>query len=218
MTKPRVLETDQGIQGEFNVASYDQMQRTLRDKGWIETRELLKQGIAQGCALEIGPGPGYLGLDWLKHTQGTTLKGLEISTDMIAIAERNAREYGLSQRVEYVHGSGSRMPFDDNTFDAAFTNGSLHEWADPRSTFNEIWRLLKPGGKVLISDLRRDMFALVRWFLWINATPKEVRPGLISSINAAYTSDELVKLIKGTKLEDCRVSRNLLGLILAGAK
>jgi ubiquinone/menaquinone biosynthesis C-methylase UbiE len=218
MTEPRVPETDQGIQGEFNVAFYDQMQKTLRDKGWIETKELLEQEITQGCALEIGPGPGYLGLEWLKHTQGTTLKGLEISTDMIAIAERNASEYGLSQRVEYVHSSGSRMPFDDNTFDAVFTNDSLHEWEDPRSTFNEIWRLLKPGGKVLILDFRRDMSVLMRWFLWVNATPKEIRPGLISSINAAYTCDELMELIQETKLENCMVSSNLLGLILAGAK
>lgn len=218
MTKPRVPETDQGIQGEFNVTVYDQMQRRLRDKGWIETKELLKHGITQGFVLEIGPGPGYLGLEWLKHTQGTTLKGLDISADMVAIAERNAREYGLSQRVEYVHSSGSRMPFDDNAFDAVFTNGSLHEWADPRSTFNEIWRLLKPGGKVLISDLRRDMFALVRWFLWINTTPQEIRPGLISSINAAYIPGELRELIKGTKLENCTVSSNLLGVMLVGVK
>lgn len=218
MTKPRLLETGDGIQGEFNVTAYDQMQRRLRDKGWIETKELLKHGIVQGCALEIGPGPGYLGLEWVKHTQGTTLKGLDISLDMITIAERNAREYGLSERVEYVHSSGSKIPFGDNTFDAVFTNGSLHEWAEPRSTFNEIWRLLKPGGKVLISDLRRDMFTLIRWFLWVNATPKEIRPGLISSINAAYTPDELRELIQGTKLENCRVSSNLLGVILVGVK
>jgi len=214
MTKPRVPETDYWIQGEFNVTVYHQMQRRLRDKGWIETKLLLKHGIVRGCALEIGPGPGYLGLEWLKHTQGTTLKGLDISTDMIAIAERNAREYGLSQRVRYVHSSGSRMPVDDNTFDAVFTNGSLHEWADPRSTFNEIWRLLKPGGRVLISDLRRDMFALVRWFLWVNIMPKEIRPGLISSINAAYTPGELREMIKGTRLENYIVSSNLLGVML----
>ena len=117
---------------------------------------------------------------------------------MIALAERNAREYGLARRVEYVHSSGNKMPFDDNTFDAAFTNGSLHEWADPCSTFDEIWRVVKPGGKVFISDLRRDMFALVRWFLWLNTEPKEIRPGLVSSINAAYTPQELERLIEGT--------------------
>jgi ubiquinone/menaquinone biosynthesis C-methylase UbiE len=218
MTKPRVPETGHGILGEFTVTMYDQMQRKLRDKGWIETGLLLKQGITQGCALEVGPGPGYLGLEWLKHTQGTSLKGLDISPDMIAVAERNAKEYGLLPRVEYVRSSGDKMPFDDGTFDAAFTNGSLHEWADPRSTFDEIWRVLRPGGRFVISDLRRDMFAPVRWFLWINTSPTEMRPGLISSINAAYTLEELKKLIEGTKLEAGQVSSTPLGVLLTGTK
>lgn len=218
MIKSRVSETDHGIGGEFNVSVYDQMQRKLRDRGWIETRELLKHGITQGCALEIGPSPGYLGLEWLKYTQGTTLKGLDISMDMIAVAQRNALEYGLSQRVEYVHCSGSRMPFDDNAFDAVFSNGSLHEWTEPQSTFNEIWRVLKPGGRIFISDLRRDMFVLVRWFLWINCRPPEIRPGLMSSINASYARNELRGLVVRTRLWNCTVSSNLLGVILSGAK
>ena len=61
MAKPRVIETNQGIQGELNVAVYDQMQRTFRDRGWIETGEIIKHGITRGHALEVGPGPGYLG-------------------------------------------------------------------------------------------------------------------------------------------------------------
>ena len=51
---------------------YDQMQKTLRDKGWIETEKLLDQGIAQGCALEIGPGPGYLGLEAETHARNNS--------------------------------------------------------------------------------------------------------------------------------------------------
>ena len=218
MARPRVVETDQGIQGEFTVTIYDQMQRRLKDKGWIETKDIIKSGITKGLALEIGPGPGYLGLEWLKNTQGTILKGLDISADMISIAERNAEEYGLSDRVEYVHSSGDKIPFDDEKFDAVFTNGSLHEWSDPENTFNEIWRVLKKGGRVLISDLRRDMFFLIKWFLWINTKPKEIRPGLITSINAAYTPDELKELIKGTKLGNCIVSGNPIGLKLTGVK
>jgi ubiquinone/menaquinone biosynthesis C-methylase UbiE len=212
------VETNQGIQGELTVAAYDQMQRKLRDKGWIETRELLKREIIYGLALEIGPGPGYLGLEWLKHTEGTTLKGLDISPEMIAVAARNAGEYSLSPRVEYVCHSSGKMPFDDGTFDAVFTNGSLHEWAEPRRTFDEIWRVLKPGGRMLISDLRRDMVALVRWFLWLNTEPRAIRPGLITSINAAYTPRELRDLIRGTRLAGCRISGNPLGLLLSGRK
>jgi ubiquinone/menaquinone biosynthesis C-methylase UbiE len=218
MTRARVKETDSGIVGELTVALYDRMQRRLRDKGWIETKEILGSGIIAGSVLEIGPGPGYVGLEWLKSTEGTTLKGLEISSDMISLARRNAKEYGLSERAEYVHSTGADMPFDNETFDAVFTNGSLHEWSDPRGTFNEIWRVLRTGGKVFISDLRRDMFFLIRWFLWINAQPKEMRPGLTSSMKAAYTPDELREMIRATDLAGCKVGASPFGLNLTGTK
>jgi ubiquinone/menaquinone biosynthesis C-methylase UbiE len=218
MVKPRVVETNQGIQGDFTVAVYDQMQRRFRDRGWIETGELLKHGITQGYALEVGPGPGYLGLEWLKQTQGTRLRGLDISPDMIALAEKNAREYGLPDRVEYVCSNATTIPFDDATFDAVFTNGSLHEWANPRAIFDEIGRVLKPGGRAFISDLRRDLILPMRWFLWLGTTPKEIRPGLITSLNASYTPDELRELIKDTRLAFCAVSGNLIGLTLFGIK
>jgi ubiquinone/menaquinone biosynthesis C-methylase UbiE len=218
MPKARIVETDSGIQGEFNVTMYDVMQRRLRDRGWIETNDIIHSGINEGLALEIGPGPGYLGLEWLRKTEGTRLKGLDISADMIAIAERNAKEYGSTSRVEYVQSNGNKMPFADSMFDAVFTNGSLHEWADPKNTLYEIWRVLKPGGRIFISDLRRDMFVLIKWFLYLATKPKEIRPGLISSINAAYTSDELKELIKDTKLANCAVSGNMIGLIVTGKK
>jgi ubiquinone/menaquinone biosynthesis C-methylase UbiE len=218
MTKPRIPETDRGIQGEFNVTLFDRFQRRMRDKGYILDKELVKRGIASGCALEIGPGPGYLGLEWLKRTAGTTLKGLDISKDMIAVAQNNANEYCLNQRVEYVHGNGDKMPFADDSIDAAFSSGSLHEWENPRKTFDEIWRILKPGGVFFISDLRRDMNPLLRWFLWIQSKPKWLRDGLLSSIKAAYTPDELRELIQGTKLENGTVAHTPIGLKLIGRK
>jgi len=218
MTKPRMKETDQGIQGELTVEIYDKFQRGMRDKGWIETNAVIKSGIRDGHALELGPGPGYLGLEWLKNTQATHLTGFDISPDMISMAERNAREYGLSDRVEYVHSNGSKMPFEDGKFDAVFSNGSLHEWEHPCSTLDEMWRVLKPGGHIFVSDLKRDMSVFVLWFLWAGAKPKEIRPGLITSIHAAYTLKELKELIKGSRMAGCKIAADLIGLTLAGTK
>jgi ubiquinone/menaquinone biosynthesis C-methylase UbiE len=218
MTKPRVKETDQGIQGEVTVANYDQMLRGMRDRGWIETDQIIKAGITHGHALEIGPGPGYLGLEWLKKTRDTTLTGLDISPDMVALSGHNAIEYSLSGRAEYVLSSGSKISYEDGSFDAVFTNGSMHEWSDPCSTFNEMWRVLKPGGRVFISDLRRDMSLFLQWFLWLSTQPTAIRPGLLTSIRAAYTPQELRELILKTDLAPCNVTGNAIGLILTGIK
>jgi ubiquinone/menaquinone biosynthesis C-methylase UbiE len=218
MVKPRVVETNEGIQGEFNVKIYDKMMRRMRDKGWLETNLILKQGISHGLVLEVGPGPGYLGLEWLKKTEGTRLKGLDISPDMIKIAERNAREYGLEHRVEYVQSDARYMPFEDNAFDAVFTNGSLHEWSEPEKIINEIYRVLKHKGRYCISDFRRDVNPAVRWFMKLVTKPKEIKPGLISSINAAYTADELEALLTQTKLQGYEIRKNIMGLVIGGEK
>jgi len=218
MKKPRIPETDHGIQGEVTVAQYDQMQRSFRDKGWMETPALLKHGIAHGLVLEIGHGPGYLGLEWLKQTTDTHLIGLDISPDMQALAGRNARAYGLANRTEYHLGSCDQLPFADNTFDAIFTNGSLHEWDDPCGAFNEIWRVLKPGGCYFISDLRRDMPGWMYAFMWLSVRPTAMRPGLGTSIGAAYTPAEVPTLLSKTCLKDGKVSGNLIGLEISGVK
>lgn len=218
MVDPRIPETDHGITGELNAQAYDAMMRRMRDKGWLETKLIIRAGISSGLALEVGPGPGYLGLEWLKSTNETTLKGLDISDDMIALAQRNARDYGLTERVQYVKGDARKMPFDDEYFDAVFTNGSLHEWAHPEDILSEIARVLKTGGRYCISDLRRDMNPLIKGFLWLVTGPKEIRPGLVTSIKSSYTPAECEALLSRTQLRGWNIVSNLLGVVISGQK
>jgi ubiquinone/menaquinone biosynthesis C-methylase UbiE len=218
MTRPRIPETDHGIQGEDIVAVYDIFLQNMRKKGLLPWKDLLKNKIDYGHALEIGPGPGYLGLEWLAHSSNTSLTGLDISPEMIDLAERNAQTYNLTERTEYVLSSGDDIPFDDEHFEAVFTNGSLHEWAETHKTFNEIWRVIKPGGRVYISDLRRDMVAPIRWMMWLVCKPNSIRPGFITSLQAAYTPDELQSMIQGTQFNDCTIDSDPFGLTLKGQK
>jgi len=133
--KPRIPETSDGIQDEITVEQYDHMQRGLRDAGHLPIEELIQTSKPGDSALEIGPGPGYFGLEWLKHTKSTHLTGLEISPAMIRMAEKNSQNYDLSDRATYQEGNALSMPFVDNSFDRAFSNGSLHEWEDPGRVF-----------------------------------------------------------------------------------
>jgi ubiquinone/menaquinone biosynthesis C-methylase UbiE len=219
MSRSRVIETEEGLQGEFVAHAYDVMMRQSRDKGQLLTHLILQADITTGLVLEIGPGPGYLGLEWLKQTEGTRLKGLDISQDMVKVAQKNAEEYGLTDRVAYIHGDALQMPFEDEFFDGVFSNATLHEWAKPERAMHEIYRVLKAGGCYLISDLRRDMPAPVKWFLWlINAKQKELRPGLIKSINASYTRDEVQRLLAKTRLKGASIEQSPFGLSISGRK
>lgn len=210
--RERVEETNEGIQDAGEVEAYDLMLRTLHDRGWMETRAIIAAGLRSGRALEVGPGPGYLGLEWLVGTEATSLVGLEISEEMRSVASRNAKAYGLQDRVEYVAGNAMRMPFGDGEFDGVFTNGSLHEWEDAVAVFRESWRVLRPGGRVFVSDLRRDMTLPARLLMRWATKPRSMRKGLDSSIDAAYTPDELRRLVAEAGIPDADVRANLIGL------
>ena len=217
MIKPRVIETDTGIQG-LDVEIFDKLARRLRDKGWQQTDMIIKAGINAGMALEIGSGPGYVGLEWLKKTDATQLKGLDISHDMVKVAKRNTKEYGFDNRVEYIISSADKMPFKDNTFDGVFSTSSLHEWSKPEDVFDEIYRVLKPSGKFCICDLRRDMNPFIKYLLKFFVKPKEIKPGFITSINASYTASEIEQILLKTNLKSFNIKTNPMGLSITGEK
>lgn len=218
MVRERIVETTEGIQNAFDVEAYDRWMRRMRKRGWVETPEVLRSGIDTGHALEISPGPGYLGLDWLSKTNGTRLVGLDISEEMLRRSRANAATEGLADRADYVHGDACSMPFPDASFDGVFANGGLHEWADPIAVFNEIARVLKPGGRYCITDLRRDMSAFMKGFMWLMTGSGSMRAGLISSINAAYILSEARDLVGRSNLPNPRVSTNFVGLSIVGRK
>jgi len=216
--KNRVIETNEGIQDQLTVEVFDVFARTMRDKGWNNVDAFLRAGIREGNVLEVGPGPGYVGLEWLKKAPGAKLTGLEISEAMIRTAERNAKAYGLEGKANYVQGNGMAMSFADETFDAAFSNGSLHEWEKPVAVFNELWRVLKPGGTVCVADMRRDVNPLLKWGIYATVQPRAIRPGYLSSLNAAYTVGEMTEVMRNTAFERYTVEKNFFGLTVSATK
>ncbi|GLB29399.1 hypothetical protein LAD12857_13220 [Lacrimispora amygdalina] len=216
MTAARIVETNEGIQSEVTAEIFDEFAKGMRDKGWNGVTEMISSGIHGGDILEIGPGPGYVGLELAKQINPRTFTGCEISPAMIRIAEKNAKEYGIAAR--YVQGNGMNMPLPDVSFDCVISNGSMHEWENPVEVFDEIYRVLRPGGRYCITDMRRDIGFLKRYMIYFSTKPKEIRPGFLSSLNASYTQEEIQKLLDSSRLRDGTVKKDFMGLSITGEK
>ncbi|NLD94132.1 MAG: class I SAM-dependent methyltransferase [Fibrobacter sp.] len=108
--------------------------------------------------LEIGPGPGWAGINLLKKRPDLVLDGIEASNDMIRVASVNAKNEGVGNRCNYKNGFAENMTeLKDATYDLVISRDSLHHWVDPEKVFLEIKRVLKPDGKIFICDSRRDL-------------------------------------------------------------
>jgi len=137
---------------------------------------------------------------------------------MVALATKNAKDHGLDSRAEYLVGDAGNIPFRDGYFDAVFSTNTLHEWISPEVVFDEIYRVLRPGGKYFISDLRRDMNPITRWFIVYcqPKDPKEYREGLVRSINSSYTLSEVGAIMAKTQLKDWKAEQTSSQIIILG--
>jgi ubiquinone/menaquinone biosynthesis C-methylase UbiE len=103
--------------------------------------------------LEVAPGPGYLAVE-IARRGDYRVAGLDISRTFVEIATRTAREAHVS--VDFRHGNASAMPFPDNTFDLVLCRAAFKNFSQPLAAMNEMHRVLVPGGRALIVDLRKD--------------------------------------------------------------
>ena len=125
--------------------------------GWVTAEESLRipQLLDLGptsSVLEIGCGAGGYTLH-LAETIGCQIVGVDINELGIRGAKELARTRGLDSRVRFEQCDVSKkLPFDDSTFDAVFSNDVLCHVSGRLGLLVEIFRVLKPSGRMLFSD------------------------------------------------------------------
>ncbi len=218
----------QGIEYPKAANEYDRMSRTPQFK--LIRRDFaqkLKKYIVDGRIVDVGCGPGYLLQLIAKDYPTIKLIGLDLSKEMIERAKANFKLLGLHGRVEFGEGSVDHMPFGDETQDFVVSTFSLHHWTNPVVSFNEIYRVLKPGGQLLLLDLRRDSRQLFLWLLGfaqnvffrmigLSALRRINEP--IGSLLASYTVSEIKGVISKTAFSTWKIDPKLGWIYLYATK
>jgi len=104
--------------------------------------------------LEVAPGPGYLSIEIARRGAYQVI-GLDISHTFVEIAARNAREANVN--IDFRQGNASAMPFAAGSFDLVVCRAAFKNFSEPVKAISEMCRVLKPGGRAMIIDLRRDV-------------------------------------------------------------
>jgi SAM-dependent methyltransferase len=108
---------------------------------------------ADAQVLEVGCGPGHLSIRLARHHR-LEVTGLDLDPAMIARANTHRPETGDQRRPEFLVGDVAALAFPDRSFDLVVSTLSMHHWADPAAALAEIGRVLRPGARALIWDLR----------------------------------------------------------------
>jgi ubiquinone/menaquinone biosynthesis C-methylase UbiE len=129
--------------------------------------------------LDVAGGPGASAI-FLARRFGCRVTVLDYSAASVAAAQHAARQAGMDDRVVAVQGDAERLPFADGSFDAVICECAYCTFPDKPAAAAELARVLRPGGRVGVSDLTRagplppELDGLLAWVACIaDARPIE---------------------------------------------
>jgi len=163
--------------------------------------------------LEVAPGPGYLAIA-LAQLGSYRVAGLDVSRTFVRMARENAARSRVE--VDFQEGDAAAMPFAAEAFDFIVCRAAFKNFSDPVGALREMHRVLRPGGRALIIDMRNDASG--------KAIVDEVAKMHLGRIDAfltrttlsalrkrAYSRADFVRMVQATPFGRCDIKEQPLG-------
>lgn len=164
----RLSEKGEQIQQMFGAIAprYDFLNHLLSfgiDKRWRKTAVRLVKYSEGGRILDVATGTGDLALEIARATPDSVrVTGADFSQEMVRIGEQKVAASPFSQRVDLRVAPCEDLPFPSNTFDSVTIAFGIRNVVDRRLGLAEMWRVLKPSGRMVILEFSTPRSAVFR--------------------------------------------------------
>lgn len=200
LLEPEVMDTWE------EAVDYDAMDFTQVNTAFAERAIAL--GPASGLVLDAGTGTARIPILICQQCPLWQITGIDLSHNMLLLGARNVEQAGLSQQIALEWLDAKQLPYPDGQFDMVISNSLVHHLPNPLPFFEELQRILKPNGSILIRDLTRPLDAAVMQALVERIGPEynqHQRKLFRDSLQAALTLDEVQELLLKAGLEKVKV-------------
>jgi len=170
------------------------------DVGW-RTKAIKKlRSLNPKSVLDVATGTGDMAILASKLLATEKIIGIDISEGMLDIGKKKIEKLGLQQRIELLKGDSETIIFDDNSFDAVTVAFGVRNFQDLELGLNEIKRVLKPGGKLVILECTKPKLPVIKNFynLYLNLIAPLIGRVISKNKNAyQYLNESVQKFPEG---------------------
>jgi ubiquinone/menaquinone biosynthesis C-methylase UbiE len=216
--EPEIMDTDDEVDAYASAAAQSYLEsidRTFVDHvGRLIAGSRLESG---GRVLDFGCGPGQIPIMIARRWPRMRMLGVDAGPNMIEQARKDTTTAGVSVDYDVLRlgpQGDPRLPYGDGEFDVVLCNSVMHHLDDPIGALDELARVVKPEGAVLVRDLLRPPAPLypLHVRLFGRHYSGEMRRLYEVSVRAAYTIDEMKDMLAHSRLNNgrARVFRRVL--------
>ena len=175
-----------------NIApSYDKLNHRLSwdiDRGWRKRAIRQLEPYQPQTLLDIATGTGDFAIMAAQMLKPRHVVGADISEGMMDVGRRKVAELGLQDVISFEKEDCLSLSYPDNSFDAVTAAFGIRNFADLDSGLREMWRVLRPGGRLSIVELTTPVsFPMKQLFKVYSHTVLPIYGRLVSKDKSAYT-------------------------------
>lgn len=173
------------------AGTYDQLNHTLSlglDKGWRRKGIAFLRPFSPVSILDIATGTGDLAISMYQTLKASHIIGADISEGMMEVGRRKVVEAGYSEHITFEQQDCTALTYPDNSFDAVTAAFGVRNYEDIEQGITEMYRVLKPGGHLMILELSSpEYFPMKQLYRIYSKTIIPFIGRLLSKENVAYS-------------------------------